>query len=243
MVKINQFVSVILPCYNEKGNIVPLIEEIHSVLSFCKHQIIVVDDNSPDGTYDMLVSKNYDYIKLLLRKENPSLARSIRKGIEESDGDIIIIMDSDFNHQPKYLPQMIANLEYYNCVLASRYVYGGKMHNYWRYQFSWMFNIFVRLLTGGKITETLYGFLSIRKEDLFKVDFDKIFWGYGDYCIRLMYYLQKENFTFLQFPAVNGHRLEGSGNTKLVKVFWLYLIEVIMLVLRERLKLIKKKQA
>jgi len=108
----NDLVSVILPCYNEKGNIIPLIEEIHKELHFCKHQIIVVDDNSPDGTYELVKSKQYQYVKTCLRTSDPSLAKSIRKGLEEANGNILLVMDSDFNHQPKYISQMVKNHEF-----------------------------------------------------------------------------------------------------------------------------------
>lgn len=227
-------VSVILPCYNESGNIVPLIEAIHTGLHFCLHQIVVVDDNSPDGTYELVKNLNYDFVKPVLRVTDPSLAKSIRTGLEESDGDVCIVMDSDFNHQPKYLPQMVHNLEYYDCVSATRFVYGGKMDKLWRHYFSWIFNIFVRLMTGGKITDSLYGFFAIKKDFLLKTDYDKIFWGYGDYCIRLLYYLQKEKISVLQIPATNGERLKGTGNSRFMKVFWQYFKEVVKLTFRER---------
>lgn len=227
-------VSVILPCFNESGNILPLIDAIHKELSFYPHQIVVVDDNSPDGTYELVKKCHYDFVKPILRTIDPSLAKSIRAGIEESDGSILIVMDSDFNHQPIYLSQMVHNLEYYDCVIASRFVYGGMMEQRWRHLFSWIFNIFVRILTGGKITDNLYGFFSIKKELLSKVDFDKVFWGYGDYCIRLMFYLQKEKNNMLQIPAVNGKRLKGDGNSKFLKVFWQYFKETYKLVFKER---------
>lgn len=229
-----QKVSVILPCHNEAGNIVPLIEEIHIQLAFCPHQIIVVDDNSPDCTYEIVNKLQYDFVKPILRTSDPSLAKSIRRGIEESNGDIIIIMDSDFNHQPSYLPQMIMNLEYYDGVFASRFLYGGKMDKKSRHILSWIFNVFVRIITGGKITDNLYGYIAIKKEILFNLNFDKIFWGYGDYCIRMLFFLEKKDVAILQIPVENGQRFKGSGNSQFLKVFWLYFKAVIKLAIRER---------
>ena len=229
-----QKVSVILPCFNEAGNIVLLIEEIHKQLLFCPHQIIVVDDNSPDGTYEIVKNLNCDFVKPILRTTEPSLAKSIRVGLEESDGEIIVVMDSDFNHQPLYLSQMIKNLEFYDSVFASRFLFGGKMDKRSRHILSWIFNVFVRIMTGGKITDNLYGFFSIKRKNIFNLNFDKIFWGYGDYCIRLLFYLQKQNISILQFPAINGERLNGSGNSKFIGVFWKYFKAVIKLSLIER---------
>jgi len=225
------FVSVILPCYNESGNILPLIEAIHKELNFCKHQVLVVDDNSPDGTYQLVRNKNYEYVKAILRTTEPGLAKSIRAGLENADGNILVVMDSDFNHKPSYILQMVKNLRYYDCVSASRFLYGGSMNNRFRHLASWLFNIFVRILTGKSVTDSLYGFFAVKKEAIEKLDYNKIFWGYGDYCIRLMYYLQKQNATILQIPAVNGERLKGEGNSRFIKTFFQYTIETFRMVL------------
>jgi dolichol-phosphate mannosyltransferase len=226
----NFYVSIVVPCYNEVGNIIPLVNEIHNKLSFIKHQIIVVDDNSPDGTFNLLKDANLDYVKPILRTVDPSLAKSIRKGLEEADGNIFVIMDSDFNHQPKYLPFMIKNLEYYDCVTASRFMYGGLMDSRLRQTLSWIFNIFVRIVTRKFVTDSLYGFVAIKKETLEKINYDYVFWGYGDYCIRLMYYLQENKENILQFPVINGKRLSGESNSGFLKVFWQYTIATLRLV-------------
>ncbi len=223
-------VSVILPCYNESGNIVPLIDAIHRELAFCRHQVVVVDDNSPDGTYKLVQEKNYDFVKAILRTTDPSLAKSIRKGLEEADGNILVVMDSDFSHNPSYLGQMVKNMDYYDCVTASRFLYGGKMNSRFRHLASWLFNVFVRVITRQSITDSLYGFFSIKKEVLQKLNYDKIFWGYGDYGIRFMYYLQKCGAPILQIPAVNGERLKGVGNSRFIKTFFQYTVETVRLV-------------
>jgi dolichol-phosphate mannosyltransferase len=225
-------ISVILPCYNEKDNIIPLVEAIHKELADYDHQIVVVDDNSPDGTFQLVVDQKYSFVYPLRRDSEPSFAKSIRDGLEASDGNIFVVMDSDFNHQPKYLPMMIHNLEYYDCVTASRFLYGGGMNGKLRQTFSWIFNIFVRIMTRKDITDSLYGFFAIKKEIIETLDYDKIFWGYGDYCIRLMYYLQKTNISILQFPAVNGKRLSGDGNSNFLKVLIQYSVATIKLVIK-----------
>lgn len=230
------FVSVILPTFNEKDNILILIDRIHEELSGMHHQIIVVDDNSPDGTYRVVKGKNYGFVKTILRTSDPSLARSIRVGLQEADGNIFVVMDSDFNHQPHYIPRMVKNLEFYDCVAASRFVYGGSMDSRWRHILSWVFNIFVRSVTGKFITDSLYGFFAVHRSVMEKLDYDKIFWGYGDYCIRFMYYLQGTGAEILQVPVINGRRLKGLGNSRFLKVFLQYAMETIRLVLRERLK-------
>ena len=229
-------ISVIVPTYNEKGNILTLIDAIHEQLRDWEHEILVVDDNSPDGTYQTVVDQHYAYVKAILRTEDRGLANSIRCGLENAAGAIFVIMDSDFNHQPHYLPIMIEALSFYDCVSASRFLYGGAMDSRTRHLLSWIFNIFVRIMTGGQITDSLYGFLAIKRDVIERCNYDDIFWGYGDYCIRLLYYLQQYGVNILQIPAVNGRRQAGEGNRRFFWVFWQYFREVIKLTYRIRMK-------
>ena len=228
----NTLVSVIVPCYNEAGNIEKLIDEIDKNLDFVQYEIIVVDDNSPDGTYEIVKSLNCDFVVPILRTENRGFANSIRCGLENAKGNIFVVMDSDFNHQPKYLPFMIKSLEFYECVSASRFMYGGAMDSRFRHYASWIFNIFVRIVTRKFVTDSLYGYFAIKKDVIEKINYDDVFWGYGDYCIRLMYYLQVNKTNILQFPAVNGRRLSGEGNSRMIKVFWQYTKETLKLVFK-----------
>ena len=219
-------ISIILPTFNEGENIPCLIEDIHNALSGCDHEILVIDDNSADGTYEAARSLKAPYVKAILRTTDASLGKSIRCGIENASGDIFVIMDSDYNHQPRYIPFMLQSLSHYDCVLASRFLYGGRMDHPVRHYCSWIFNIFTRLMTGGGITDSLYGYFAIKRKTMEECPYDLIFWGYGDYCIRLVYYLQKKNVPVLQIPAVNGKRRSGQGNSNLVKTFFQYLFEV-----------------
>lgn len=228
-------ISVIVPTFNEKENILLLIDEIHSELSGFTHEILVVDDNSPDGTYQLVCAQKYDFVKPILRTQNRGLAASIRCGLEQATGDIFVVMDSDFNHQPKYIPQMLKNLEFYDAVIGSRFLYGGAMDSRARHILSWVFNIFIRFISTKHITDSLYGFYAIHRSVMSKVNYDKIFWGYGDYCIRLMYYLQELDSTILQIPVVNRRRSRGQANTRFLKTFFQYTAETFKLFFRERI--------
>ncbi|MDB4964863.1 MAG: putative glycosyltransferase family 2, partial [Myxococcales bacterium] len=229
-------ISVILPTYNERDNVVPLARAIAEELAGREFEVLVVDDNSPDGTCQAVNDIGDPRIRGLLRTENRGFANSIRCGLENARGDLFIIMDSDWNHQPKYLPVMIEALEFYDCVSGSRFVYGGRMNSRRRHLLSWTFNIFTRLMTSGQITDSLYGFVAIHRRVLEKVDYDAVFWGYGDYCIRLMYYLQRQGATVLQIPVVNGERQTGEGNDRFFKVFMQYFREVVALTWRARVR-------
>jgi dolichol-phosphate mannosyltransferase len=224
-------ISVVLPCYNEKENILALVPVIHKVLKEYEHEILVVDDNSPDGTYSAIKEKNYNYVVPLLRTTDRGFAKSIRCGIENASGDIIVVMDSDFNHMPKYIPILIDNIKHFDCVIASRFLYLPleKHDSVSRIVSSWFFNLFIRIVLFSKITENLFGFYAIKKTVIHQMDFDEIFWGFGDYYIRLMYYLQKKNYTILQIPAIFGERNSGVGNKGLFRRIMRYTKETIIL--------------
>ena len=229
----DNFISVVLPCYNESGNIEKLINEIHQNLDFVQHEILVVDDNSPDETYEIVKKLNYSFVVPILRTKDRGFANSIRCGLEHAKGNIFVVMDSDFNHQPKYLPFMIKSLDFYECVSASRFMYGGAMDSRYRHYASWIFNIFVRIVTRKFVTDSLYGYFAIKKDVIEKINYDDVFWGYGDYCIRLMYYLQENKTNILQFPAVNGRRLSGEGNSQFFKVLVQYTTATLSLIFKE----------
>lgn len=234
--KNTSLISLVLPSYNERDNLIPLIHAIHRDLGDRPHEIIIVDDNSPDGTYKAVLDLELPFVRAILRVKDRGLANSIRCGLEIAKGGAYIVMDSDFNHRPEYLPFMVDALQYYDCVTASRFLYGGRMDSRWRHIFSWLFNIFTRLVTGGYITDNLYGYFAVRKTAMETLSYNRIFWGYGDYFIRLLYYLQKNRVNILQFPAVNGKRLMGKGNSNMVRIFWQYFREVVKLAFRGRLQ-------
>jgi dolichol-phosphate mannosyltransferase len=221
-------VSVILPTYNERNTIRPLIKAIHGALKDQVHEIIVIDDNSPDGTYQAVCDLNDERVKIILRTSEPSLAGSIRCGIEKACGEILVVMDSDFDHDPKYIPVMMNMISRYDCVCASRFLYGGRMNGWFRALASWTFNIFIRIATGSSISDHLYGYFAIKRKVLERCPLDKIFYGYGDYYIRLLYYLQRNKTIILQFPAINGGRVRAKG-LNFLKIFWRYSLTVLRL--------------
>lgn len=230
-------ISVILPTFNESGNIVPLIEAVRSQLSGHALEVLVVDDNSPDGTADVVRSRFHDDpgVRVVVRDTDPSLARSIRRGLEEAKGENVVVMDTDFNHNPAYLPQMVAGLAHYDCVMGSRFLYGGLMNSRPRHLLSWLFNVFVRLVTHGQITDNLYGLFAAKRAVLERYEYSRIFFGFGEYFIRLLYFMQRDGVRILQFPAVNGDRRSGEGNSSFLRTFRQYFAATLRFAAKERL--------
>jgi len=110
------------------------------------------------------------------------------------------------------------------------------MNSRTRHILSWVFNIFTRISTGGQITDNLYGFFAVKRDVIKRCDYGDIFWGYGDYCIRLMFYLQRDKVNILQFPVENGNRMEGKGNKAFLKTFFQYTAATLKLSLKDRFK-------
>lgn len=219
-------VSVILPTYNEKGNIIELINDIEEQLSLIKveKEIVVIDDNSPDesGKIVLAAFANDKSVKVFIRKEDKGLATAIRFGIEKSTGDSIIVMDTDFNHDPKMIPQMIEFLKYYDVIGGSRFTFGGGMKPLYRYLGSFFYNMLIRIILHTQIQDNLSGFFSMRREKLFLLNFDNIFFGYGDYFFRLLFYAKKKKYNILEIPVFYQLRKTGESKTNLLPVLLRY---------------------
>ncbi len=227
--------SLILPSFNELENLKLLIPQIRTALKKKKYEIILVDDNSEDKTIPELKKffKGINNIKYFLRKKNRSLGLSIKKGIKNSKGTAVIVMDSDFNHRPEDLKKMLKIFEKnkIDMICGSRFLQGGSSNTFFRHFCSLVFNYFVNIITNGRLTDNLSGFFVLKKKYLEK-NLDKIFFGYGDYYIRLLFFLQKENINIYDFPVKYDLRKYGQSKSRLVKMLLSYTFETIKLKLK-----------
>jgi len=214
-------ISVILPTYNESGNIEKLISEISQKLKSYPIEIIVVDDDSPDAT-GYLVKKKFagnKSIKIFIRKEDKGLARGVYYGIGKSKGEIIIVMDSDFNHDPEVLPHLLAYKDSYDLVIGSRYIKGGGMEDRLRYVLSLIYNLLIKNLLRLKTHDNLSGFFLIKRDLLHKFEKENIFVGYGEYFIRLLNIAHKFNFKIKEIPVFYKNRISGVSKSKFLPMF------------------------
>lgn len=219
-------VSIVLPTYNEEGNILRLIKVITNKLNKenIKNEIIVVDDNSHDKTYELVkkeLNKNKN-LKVFLRKKDKGLAKSIFFGIKKSLNPIIIVMDSDFNHDPMIIPQMVSLTEYYDLVIGSRYVHGGGMDDERREKASYLYNLFLRILLKTRVHDNLSGYFAMQRKDLKKLPTKNIFQGYGDYFIRLVTIASKEKMRIIEIPTWYKIRLFGESKSNFIKMILMY---------------------
>jgi dolichol-phosphate mannosyltransferase len=240
--------SIILPTYNERENIGDLIDAIRRELEreptsrIGRYEVVVMDDNSPDGTADFVrqryaldgtdrVQLGCCTVRLHVRTANKGLANSIREGLERADGQTLVVMDTDFNHDPAMIPQMVDFLRYYDLVIGSRFVMRGGMEDQTRYRLSLFYNMFIRLLFHTQIQDNLSGFFAVRRERLWALQpkFERIFYGYGDYFIRLLLAAWRNNWKILEVPVFYILRRHGDSKTGFWPIFRDYTKAVIRL--------------
>ncbi|HBP51307.1 MAG: hypothetical protein US68_C0006G0055 [Candidatus Shapirobacteria bacterium GW2011_GWE1_38_10] len=220
-------ISIVIPTYNERENIILLIKKINeSLVNFNnKYEIIIVDDNSPDKTSQEIakVYKRKPNLRLFTRKNTKGLASAILYGIQKSKGDVIVGMDADFNHPPHAIKKLINELKHHDLVIASRFIKGGGMQDKARGVFTYIFNLFLKYIIGFPIIDNMSGFYVIKKDILFKLPIKQIYSGYGEYHLRLVYLAKKQSLKIKEIPVFYPKRKHGKSKSNLLKMFFRYL--------------------
>lgn len=212
-------ISVILPTYCERDNIENLISAIETSLLPLgrKIEILVVDDDSPDQTAEVVrahPARPGLQVKCFVRTQERGLATAIKYGIQRSSGDKVVVMDTDFNHSPTNIPQMVELLDEYDLVIGSRFVLGGGMEDKKRYVFSLIYNWFIQLVLRHGVRDSLSGFFAMRRQPLFALDLEGIFRGYGEYFIRLTYGAFRRGEKIIELPVFYTLRQHGFSKSK-----------------------------
>jgi len=208
-------VSIVLPTFNEAGNILTLIREIkENIPDGWDHEIFVVDDNSPDQTFNLVKTTFADdpKVKPILRTTDRGFAKSIRAGMEQAAGSKVIVMDTDLTHDPVEIPKLLHICKYFDIVSASRFCAGGHMQSIRHYLASYSYNLLIRLILRTQVQDNLGGYFLIDREKFARLPFDLIFFGYGEYFFRLLHFAQIEGISMVEIPAF--YRSRNAGNSK-----------------------------
>ena len=206
-------VSVVLSTYNEKENIRNTINAILKNVG-PSTEIVVVDDDSPDGTWKIVeeMQKDNKNIKLLRRMNKRDLASAISDGIKLSNGDIIVLMDSDSTQPPSSIPELLGYLGDYDIAIGSRYVKGGKdLRSFDRVFTSLLFNLFASIFLGFSVRDYTTGFVAAKRNVVDKIGI--IDRGYGEYCVDFLYQAKKRGFKIKEVPYVFSTRKFGETKT------------------------------
>jgi dolichol-phosphate mannosyltransferase len=205
-------VSIILPTYNEKYNIARLIRAILGIVN--PYEIIVVDDNSPDGTWKIVqkMAARNRKIRLTRRTGERGVGSAIYRGIREAKGNIVVWMDCDFSMPPSAIPKLLRELDRVDMAIGSRYVKGGKDYRGTaRVLASFIINSIARFVLMAGVTDYTSGFVAARKKVFSRVKFDTR--GHGEYCIELLYNAKRAGIKISEVPYIFTERKVGEPKT------------------------------
>jgi dolichol-phosphate mannosyltransferase len=212
-------VSVIFPTYNERDNIGPLILEVLKYTP-ANTEVIVVDDNSPDGTWQVVetMQKDIPNLYLLRRMDKRGLASALREGIAASKGRVIVWSDCDFSMPPHKIEDLLAEIgRGYDVAVGSRYVKGGGVRivsgsndTLLAYGMSVVLNRFIGRILGRDFKDYTSGFIAFNRRVLDRISLRG---DYGEYFIDFIYRARKLGFKVTEIPYMCLERRTGVGKT------------------------------
>jgi dolichol-phosphate mannosyltransferase len=213
--------TVVIPTYNEVKNLSALTAELFA-LEMDGLDILVVDDDSPDGTGRLAdeLAQLYDgRFHVIHRTDQRGLGLAYRAGFRfalDAGADFIIQMDADFSHSPTYIPQFVEKIqEGYDVVIGSRYVLGGELDEKWsfgRYLLSWWANsIYARPILRLKVKDATAGFKCWRRSALLDLNLDSIRSNGYVFQVEMAYVCQRLGYRVLEIPIYFEDRRIGKS--------------------------------
>lgn len=227
-------VSIILPTYNEENNAIEVIQTLRKqMVSVSKdYEIIVVDDCSEDGTVNQIREMfQYDSnIEVIVREGcQRGLALSIFDGLQKAQGEYVLVMDSDFNHDPSVAGRMVKFAENFDVVSGSRFTTGGGMQSKLSWWSSLIFNLCIRVLLSLPTQDNLAGYYCIKRKSLEELDLKTIYKHHGDYFFRLIYFAHRKGLSILELPVVYKDLEYGVSKKPIFWTLYIYIREALKL--------------
>jgi dolichol-phosphate mannosyltransferase len=229
--------TIVIPTYNEKKNIKSLVKKI--LATKVPEKIIIVDDNSPDGTggeADGLAEK-HSQVKVIHRKGKLGRGSAVIDGfklaLKDKEIKYFIEMDADFSHDPVELKELLKKAENYDIVVGSRYLPQSKIKNWGmkRRIFSKIANLYARLVLGVPISDYSNGYRCYSRSALEALDLDRIESRGYIVLSEIAFKLYKKGFKFGQIATIFVNREKGKSNLSLAEI-----IEAFYSVIKLRLK-------
>jgi dolichol-phosphate mannosyltransferase len=209
-------VMVVVPTYNERDNIERLVEEVLS--QGPDIQILIVDDNSPDGTGDIAdeLAKRLSEVHVLHRAGKLGLGSAYREGFRyalDAGAEFIVEMDADFSHDPAKIPEFLEAAKGADVVVGSRYLNGVSVVN-WpirRLILSYLANVYTRVVTGLRISDCTGGFKCFNRKVLEAIGLDSIKSDGYSFQIEMNHRAVETGFTVAEIPIIFIDRHAGSS--------------------------------
>ncbi len=218
--------AVIVPTYNERENISELIQLLLELPESL--HVIVVDDNSPDGTGEVVaaLAEEDNRIHVIRRAGKLGLGTAYIAGMKSGlQGDFthIMTMDADFSHHPRYIPAMIALARDYqmDVVIGSRYISGGgtSLWGWDRILLSWGANRIAKTSLGLRPNDCTAGFRLYRREVLESIDLDAIFSNGYSFLVEMLYKVQRQGWQVGEVPIIFADRQRGNSKISRNEIF------------------------
>lgn len=227
---------IIIPTYNEAENIERLVE---ALLAFSPAGVIVVDDDSPDGTSDKTeaMARRDPRVRAVRRKgkrgRGSACLDGMRLALEDPRVRCVVEMDADFSHDPKELPGLVAALSDCDVAVRSRYLAGSRILD-WPIQrrvFSRLSNLFARTVLGVPLADMTNGYRAYSRKAAEALEPEKI--GSSGYIVlsEIAYQLHRKGLSFLELPSVFVNRRRGQSNLSLREI-----LDALLGVVRLRLR-------
>ncbi|MEM4266971.1 MAG: polyprenol monophosphomannose synthase [Candidatus Nanoarchaeia archaeon] len=216
-------ISVVLPTYNEKENIMILIPELESIFkkNNLKGEIIVVDDSSPDGTADAayLLNKRYGNVKVVLRPKKEGIGAALRDGYNHASGNVIFSMDSDLSFDHNLIPVFLEKLKQYDLVVGSRHTAQGgyekkNLNIFMKWLTSRGGNFVLRLMSGVNVHDFSANFRGIKKSvwDAIKTTDNT-----NSILFEMILLTKYKGFKVSEIPVTFKDRVHGESKLNLAK--------------------------
>lgn len=216
--------AVIIPTYNELDNIQNLVNQILA-LPLDVH-VIVVDDNSPDGTGKLVddLAQTESHLHCVHRPAKLGLGTAHIAGMRHAfqlQLDPILTMDADFSHHPRYIPNLIQRLEQYDVMIGSRYVRGGGMQgrDLKLRLVSWGANWFARTMLNLKAHDCTSGFRAYRRSVLESINLDAVFSNGYSFLIEMLFLCQARGWRIGETPIVYEDRRAGTSKISRKEIY------------------------
>ncbi len=209
-------IRVIIPTYNEKENITALVNRILAL--DLNVRIIIVDDNSPDGTGHLVdkLAKDNVRISVIHRQSKLGLGTAYIAGFKEGlaeGAERLITMDADFSHDPSFIPALVDLAGHFHITIGSRYIPGGGVLN-WGHRrrfLSWGANRFARTMLGLKANDCTAGFRCYHREVLLDIDLDRIFSDGYSFLVEMIFKCQRQGYSIGEIPIIFANRERGQS--------------------------------
>lgn len=217
-------VTVVTPTYNERDNIGMLAERIFQ-LGIRDLSLFVVDDNSTDGTKEILLQLSKKYPVYVLHRERKlglgtAYIDAFRK-VLQGDADIIVQMDADLSHDPSVIPTMLEKIQSYDMVLGSRYVRGGRIENWDRARklVSKFGNFYARIILGLAYKDLTGGYKCFKRDVLEAIDLGQLSSIGYNFQIETTYEAHKNGFNICEIPITFSERKTGQSKFNIGIIF------------------------